>query len=426
MHPAFGQGEIDETYQRQNAPEAYAAGAETYRRLTEEPDGDWSSVPGWLNYHQFYRETACNLIQDGDTVAEIGVWQGRSIIFLAQELKRLGKRVRLIAVDTFRGEVGQVAHEGCGYFRAEFEANCKRCGVDDMIYVLEADSAEAGRLIEPGSLRFAYIDAAHDRASVCRDIAAWHPAIMEGGVLAGHDAHYGPVAGAVSDLLPGALIAPPVWVWHKGNEPLPVIDPEKRDAAEIKLSILTPSVPARLAKVGKLVDRIAEQIGELPVEHLILTDNKRRTIGEKRDALLRLARGEYVAFVDDDDNVTGDYVARILAAIPTGPDVVTFRQSAVYNGQHSTVVFRLGQDNGPFEPNGITRRNAWHVCAWRRDLAIRSAFPASNYGEDWAFAGPLCAAAKTEVHVPEVIHFYSHSRAETEAPEPVFDGTAKP
>jgi hypothetical protein len=33
MHPAFGKGEMDETYARSNAPENYAAGLATYQRL---------------------------------------------------------------------------------------------------------------------------------------------------------------------------------------------------------------------------------------------------------------------------------------------------------------------------------------------------------------------------------------------------------
>jgi hypothetical protein len=66
----------------------------------------------------------------------------------------------------------------------------------------------------------------------------------------------------------------------------------------------------------------------------------------------------------------------------------------------------------------VFKRNAWHVCAWRRELAIQSSFPACNYGEDWAFAEPLCKIARTEVHIPRVLHFYNHSSETTEAPHP--------
>lgn len=192
----------------------------------------------------------------------------------------------------------------------------------------------------------------------------------------------------------------------------------------MKLSILTPAIPQRLDQVAKLCAEVERQIGRLEVEHLVLLDNKRRTVGEKRDALLRAARGDYVAFVDDDDWIAPDYVPGILAATQgheghDAPDVVTFLQQATVNGAEGTIEFRLGNGNERFLPGGIAKRNAWHVCAWRRSLAIQSHFPASNYGEDWAFAEPLCRLRDLrEAHIPRVLHYYRHDATTTAAPPP--------
>lgn len=185
------------------------------------------------------------------------------------------------------------------------------------------------------------------------------------------------------------------------------------------LSILTPAVPSRFNQVAELHQNIAAQIGYLQVEHLIFVDNKKRTVGEKRDALLRASRGKYVAFVDDDDTVSDGYVSEILKAAESNPDVITFNQLAEVNESRSIVEFRLGNPNETFNPEGMTRRNAWHVCAWRRSLAIQSQFPASNYGEDWAFAAPLCSSqGLREVHIDKILHTYRHSIKTTEAPPP--------
>lgn len=190
------------------------------------------------------------------------------------------------------------------------------------------------------------------------------------------------------------------------------------------LSILTPAVPSRLDQLATLCEEIAHQIGSQPVEHLVLLDNKKRTVGEKRDALLRMARGQYVAFVDDDDDISRDYVSRILTAAETRPDVITFDQWASVNGASAIINFALGNPNESFHGSAdaldyVIKRNAWHICAWSRRLAIMSHFPASNYGEDWSFAAPLCALPNLrEVHIPEVLHFYNHSTETTEAPPP--------
>ena len=193
--------------------------------------------------------------------------------------------------------------------------------------------------------------------------------------------------------------------------------------SDIILSILTPAVPSRFNVLKTLVDEFTRQIGESPVEHLVLMDNKRRTVGGKRDALLRAARGRYVTFCDDDDIPEPDYVRALLEAAEGLPDVITFRQRVSYNGQDGEVEFKLGNPNDGFKPGVVTKRNAWHVCAWRRELAVLSAFPASNYGEDWQYASRLCAIPNLkEFHIPRILHTYIHSAATTEAPPPLTAG----
>jgi hypothetical protein len=190
------------------------------------------------------------------------------------------------------------------------------------------------------------------------------------------------------------------------------------------LSILTPAIPQRLAQLTALADEIAKQREgvEAEVEWLALIDPcGHRTVGEKRDELVQLSRGRFVAFVDDDDAISPNYVTCLLGAIREAEDnvsVITFRQSASWNGQKSTVVFRLGQHNGAFTVGGTTNRNAWHVCAWRASLAKQHHFPATNYGEDWAWARHLCLVASGEIHIPLILHTYTHDENYTAAPAP--------
>jgi len=183
------------------------------------------------------------------------------------------------------------------------------------------------------------------------------------------------------------------------------------------LSILTPAVLTRLDALGGLCVKIERLSAGLPVEHLVLIDNKKRTVGEKRDALLRMSQGDYVAFVDDDDDISDEYVSEILNATRSGKDVITFSQRASVNGTTAEIEFKLGNANEPFHA-GVVKRNAWHVCAWKRWLAIQSHFPAVNYGEDWAFAEPLCNIATSSEHIDKVLHFYRHDAMKTEAPPP--------
>ena len=188
------------------------------------------------------------------------------------------------------------------------------------------------------------------------------------------------------------------------------------------LSILTPTIPGRERKLQALQRRIEEQIGEQAVEHLILSDNRTRTIGAKRQALLDIARGQYIAFVDDDDDIADTYVAELLTAIETGADVITFRQQAIYNGLESEIHFGLNNQDEAFNPGGVTLRAPWHICAWKRERVDECLFGESNYGEDKVWCLQARKRIRTGYHIDSVIHTYRHDAATTAAPEPSRQG----
>ena len=184
------------------------------------------------------------------------------------------------------------------------------------------------------------------------------------------------------------------------------------------LSILTPTIPGRETQVQALQAKIESQDADELVEHLVLSDNRRRSIGAKRQALIDVARGQYVAFVDDDDDISDDYVASILEAAKSGAGVITFHQRAIYNGLETEVRFGIRHKDGPFQPGGVTTRAPWHVCAWKRETVYGCLFGESNYGEDLVWCKQARLRVKTGLHIPRVLHYYRHDAATTAAPEP--------
>lgn len=187
----------------------------------------------------------------------------------------------------------------------------------------------------------------------------------------------------------------------------------------MKLSILTPTIPSRKEQLSKLQEKIANQIGDLPVEHLVFCDNKTRTIGAKRQALLDIARGEYIAFVDDDDDIEPDYVASIIDAIRSEADVITFEEHCYYNGLYSKRVYGLNNPDIAFTPNGITLRAPWHICVWKRQLVKSCQFGECNYGEDIIWSRQARKKIRSGFHVDKILCTYRHDENLTAAPEPV-------
>lgn len=213
-----------------------------------------------------------------------------------------------------------------------------------------------------------------------------------------------------------------------GHEPLraPIIEaklPARRNP--VALSILVPSLPSRFEKLLKpLLAKLQQQTAHrADVEVLTFSDNKMRSVGLKRDALVQMARGEFCAFVDDDDDVSSDYVESIVACIAANPhaDVVTFKQiSRINDGNPYVVDFGLHHENEPAEQDGAGRwkdikRRPYHVCAFRTELAKRQRFPDASYGEDWHWAKRVLMDVRAEAKIDKVLHYYFYRDTVTEA-----------
>ena len=187
----------------------------------------------------------------------------------------------------------------------------------------------------------------------------------------------------------------------------------------IKLSILIPSITERGRQLELLLEELERQIGELPVEIIVLTDNRKRSIGKKRTDLLNLAKGKYLCMIDDDDGVCEDFISVILQAIESNSDVITFKQKSTLDGESFIVTFGLKNENeAAHKENEVfvdIKRKAWHCCVWKREVVKNCFFDDTNYGEDAIFSDTASANAITETHIDKVMHYYNYSSEKTRA-----------
>ena len=186
------------------------------------------------------------------------------------------------------------------------------------------------------------------------------------------------------------------------------------------LSVLIPTVPSRREAAWKLFDKISAQSREYaggwdPVEVLVLLDNKQRSTGLKRDALLQASRGKYVAFVDDDDDVSDNYVREIVKASATNAGVIVFDSDCFLNGQPGALItHHFGSPNYQYSPEGFTR-GAWHIHAWRGEIARMVPFPDIQNGEDWPWCHAMKSLTATSTKIDEVLYHYRYDHETTEA-----------
>lgn len=154
---------------------------------------NYRDIIGYFDFEEFYTAMVKEA-PSGSVLVEVGCWRGKSIIFLAEQVIKQGKDIRIFAVDTWRGSAEQpecdqplLTQGHYGLIWNEFLSNIRSCGVSSLITPMCLPSVEAARYFEDGSAQLVFIDALHTYESVKNDIAAWLPKVKKGGVLAGHD-----------------------------------------------------------------------------------------------------------------------------------------------------------------------------------------------------------------------------------------------
>lgn len=176
----------------------------------------------------------------------------------------------------------------------------------------------------------------------------------------------------------------------------------------VKWSILIVAVSERTEKLCKLCDQLAKQL-QPGIEVLVCLDNFEYTVGQKRQALLEAAKGEYISFVDDDDWVPDYYVEKILPLLD-GVDYIGWRQQLIHDGQMMKPTFH-SLKHPVSEDENAWYRNVSHLNPLKRSIAIQGNFDKTPQliAEDAPWAEQIAHLPKTEHYIKDVMYFYWHS-----------------
>lgn len=181
----------------------------------------------------------------------------------------------------------------------------------------------------------------------------------------------------------------------------------------MRLSILIPTLPDRVHFLNELTCNLNIQISKCDEEVEIITDWRGRgiTTGEKRNALLARSTGQYVWFVDDDDEILPDALKNILNASKKYPDVIGINGFMTTDGKDRVDwEIRLGHPYGVTIKDGkdYYLRHPNHITPMKRIYASSIKFPHITMSEDyqWAIALKESGLLKTQEIIEEPIYHY--------------------
>jgi glycosyltransferase involved in cell wall biosynthesis len=178
-----------------------------------------------------------------------------------------------------------------------------------------------------------------------------------------------------------------------------------------ELSILILTLPTRIDSYATLIKSLNQQVIENNlinrVQILTLCDTKEISVGEKRNILLNKSCGRYVCFIDDDDVIAPNYLIKIISALSSNADVVTFCGDYMENSIRTEFSISMVH-RGNFNHPNMFYRLPNHLCPVKREIALSCQFTDKNYGEDSDYADKINQYIKNEFHIQDKLYFYMY------------------
>lgn len=199
----------------------------------------------------------------------------------------------------------------------------------------------------------------------------------------------------------------------------------------MKISILIPSLWSRKEQKTQLLYSLISQLGDTcyhydeveenytrefytngVCEVIIDIDNKQVTTGEKRNRLVNSAKGDYVIFIDDDDEVPNYYIEQLLIAASSYADCFAINGKMTTDGAKE-IKWRLSKDyeNVTIKENGVDvyLRKTNHITAVKREIALLAPFPNKSNAEDKSYSDAINKFLKSEFVISLPMYWYKFS-----------------
>lgn len=198
------------------------------------------------------------------------------------------------------------------------------------------------------------------------------------------------------------------WIFAKTTETVEEVENDMR------LSVLICTIPERFEEFEKLFTKLERQWMSLPfaiarrIEIIAISDDRKMTIGEKRNLLLDHSCGKYVCYIDDDDDISEMYLMKLWGGTITDPDAIGFIIKCMnYPSKGESKLADVGIKKKWYEDNYRIYRPPYHKTPVRASIAKAARFPDKSYGEDAEYASRITPDIENVYFIPEVLYIYN-------------------
>lgn len=155
----------------------------------------WQNIQGdMFDFAAYYDKTSAGL-PAFSRIAEVGVANGKSAIYLAEKLVELGKDFEFYFIDNMDyGGAKQIT---------EIVKNISASGLGKKITLLPVGSLDAAASFNDNFFDFVFLDSSHEYKQTKAELILWMQKVKDSCFLSGHDYYlYDEVKMAILELIP--------------------------------------------------------------------------------------------------------------------------------------------------------------------------------------------------------------------------------
>lgn len=169
------------------------------------------------------------------------------------------------------------------------------------------------------------------------------------------------------------------------------------------LSICIPTVPQRRSLLSRLLFTLQHQIGDCGEVEVLVADGD-WPLGDKANTMFAAAKGHFVVVIDDDDNVSADYVRMICSVDREWHDMIGYFLLWTEEGRYMGIPLHWG---GGDPADDVHNRGACPKTPIRREIALRHEFPNDYFGDN-AWSKAVHAEIESYATIYRPMYHYDH------------------
>lgn len=154
--------------------------------------------------------------------------------------------------------------------------------------------------------------------------------------------------------------------------------------------------------------------GHLAKEINYIRCNKNRGPGAVRNIGLKIAKGEYVVFLDSDDYWDESFLKKVVIALETNPSVIMGYSKGYSVDENGVIIEKMPKDaikSNNILPSILQNGRNWGTgaCVWRKVLINNIKWLETKGWEDYAFDVSAALICNKVIAVDEYLVFYDAS-----------------